>query len=404
MTSPAIRDRTVLVTGGGGFIGSHLVEALAPYNDVRVLDNFSTGSRDNLSFASPSATGSQWTGDTPASTDGGTDDTETDDGSAEGTGEDANADPDPDTGHDGSLTIVDGDISDPMALQRAARGVDLIFHQAALVSVTESVDAPRRSNETNLDASLLVLEQARQEDARVVLASSAAVYGHPDELPVSETATTEPTSPYGIQKLALDQYARRYHELYDLPTVALRYFNAYGPRQQGPYSGVISTFLEQARADEPITIEGDGEQTRDFVHVSDVVRANLHAATTDAVGEAYNVGTGERTSIRDLAELIRDAVGSSSPIVHREPRSGDIRHSRADVSKASRDLDFETRVGLESGIRSLVTAAGSEQGYSSSSPQQRESQERERRQHQQQEQEQQQQQPLAARPDRQSQD
>ncbi|ELY88279.1 NAD-dependent epimerase/dehydratase [Natrialba hulunbeirensis JCM 10989] len=391
MTSPAIRDRTVLVTGGGGFIGSHLVEALAPYNDVRVLDNFSTGSRDNLSFASPSATGSQWAEDTLASTDGGTDDTESDADGTDGEGDDSN----------GSLTIVDGDISDPMALQRAARGVDLIFHQAALVSVTESVDAPRRSNETNLDASLLVLDQARQEDARVVLASSAAVYGHPDELPVSETATTEPTSPYGIQKLALDQYARRYHDLYDLPTVALRYFNAYGPRQQGPYSGVISTFLEQARADEPITIEGDGEQTRDFVHVSDVVRANLHAATTDAVGEAYNVGTGERTSIRELAELIRDAVGSSSPIVHREPRSGDIRHSRADASKASRELGFETRVGLESGIRSLVTAAGGEQASSSSSTQQRENQGRERRQHQQQHQ---QERPLAARPDRQSQD
>ncbi|ELY95310.1 NAD-dependent epimerase/dehydratase [Natrialba chahannaoensis JCM 10990] len=398
MTSPAIRDRTVLVTGGGGFIGSHLVEALAPYNDVRVLDNFSTGSRDNLSVSSTSETGSLWANDTPASADGGIDDTENDDGRAEGTGEDA--DPDPDLDPDGSLTIVDGDISDPMALQRAARGVDLIFHQAALVSVTESVDAPRRSNETNLDASLLVLDQARQEDARVVLASSAAVYGHPDELPISETATTEPTSPYGIQKLALDQYARSYHELYDLPTVALRYFNAYGPRQQGPYSGVISTFLEQARADEPITIEGDGEQTRDFVHVSDIVRANLLAATTDAVGEAYNVGTGERTSIRDLAELVRDAVGSSSPIVHRDPRSGDIRHSRADVSKVRHELGFEARVGLESGIRSLVTGAAGEQGYSSPSTQQG----AEQGQGQEQQQQETQQQPLVARPERQSQD
>ncbi|AEH37649.1 NAD-dependent epimerase/dehydratase family protein [Halopiger xanaduensis] len=309
MDSSPIRDQTVLVTGGAGFIGSHLVDTLAPHNEVRVLDDFSTGSRSHL----------------------------------------------PD-----DVEVFEGDVRDPMLLQRAARGVDLIFHHAAVVSVTQSVDAPRQSNRTNLEAGLLVLEQARQEDARVVVASSAAIYGHPEELPVSERAATNPTSPYGVQKLALDQYARLYEELYDVPTVALRYFNVYGPRQQGPYSGVISTFLEQARAGEPITIEGDGEQTRDFVHVDDVVRANLRAATTANVGEAYNIGTGDRTSIRDLAETIRDATDSSSPIVHKDPRPGDIRHSRADVSKASRDLGFEATVGLESGIRSLVSADSAE--------------------------------------------
>ena len=309
MNSPPISDRTVLVTGGAGFIGSHLVEALAPHNEVRVLDDFSTGDRAYL----------------------------------------------PD-----DVTVFEGDVGDPMVLQRAARGVDVIFHHAAMVSVEQSVDVPRQSNRTNLEAGLLVLEQARQEDARVVVASSAAVYGHPDELPVPETASTNPTSPYGVQKLALDQYARLYADLYDLPTVALRYFNVYGPRQRGPYSGVISTFLEQARAGEPITIEGDGEQTRDFVHVDDVVRANLRAAATPNVGEAYNIGTGERTSIRNLAETIRDATDSSSAIVHRDPRPGDIRHSGADVSKATRDLGFEARVGLESGIRSLVTAEPTE--------------------------------------------
>lgn len=303
MDSQAIRDETVLVTGGAGFIGSHLVDALTPHNEVRVLDNFSSGDRSHL----------------------------------------------PD-----GVTVVEGDIRDPIALQQAARGVDIIFHHAAVVSVSRSVDAPRGSNETNLDASLLVLEQARQEDARVVVASSAAIYGHPSDLPVPETASTDPTSPYGVQKLALDQYTRLYEDLYDLPTVALRYFNAYGPRQQGPYSGVISTFLEQARAGEPITIEGDGEQTRDFVHVSDIVRANLQAATTDNVGGAYNIGTGSRTSVRELAELIRDATDSSSPIVHRESRPGDIRHSRADISRAKRTLEFEPQVSLECGIRSLV--------------------------------------------------
>ncbi|ELY86277.1 NAD-dependent epimerase/dehydratase family protein [Natrinema altunense] len=303
MDSNAIRDSTILVTGGAGFIGSHLVEALAPHNEVRVLDDFTTGDRAYL----------------------------------------------PD-----DVTVVDGDVRDPIALQKAARGVDVIFHHAALVSVTQSVDDPRRSNQTNLEASLLVLEQARQEDARVVVASSAAVYGHPETLPVPETASTTPTSPYGVQKLAADQYARLYEGLYGLETVALRYFNVYGPRQRGPYSGVISTFLEQARADEPITVEGDGRQSRDFVHVSDVVRANLRAATTDAVGEAYNIGTGQRTTILDLAETIRTATGSDSTIVHREPRSGDIRHSGADTSKATRQLGFDATVGIESGIRSLV--------------------------------------------------
>ena len=303
MDAHAVRNETVLVTGGAGFIGSHLVEALAPHNEVRVLDNFSSGDRSNL----------------PA-----------------------------------DVTVIEGDVGDPIALQEAARGVDLVFHHAAVVSVERSVEAPRRSNETNLEASLLLLEQARQEDARVVVASSAAVYGHPDQLPVPESAATDPTSPYGVQKLALDQYTRLYAELYDLETVALRYFNAYGPRQQGPYSGVISTFLEQARAGEPITIEGDGEQTRDFVHVSDVVRANLRAATTDAVGEAYNVGTGTRTSIASLAETIKAATDSSSPIVHRDSRPGDIRHSGADVSRAELALGFEPRVSLESGIRALV--------------------------------------------------
>ncbi|MFC6718247.1 NAD-dependent epimerase/dehydratase family protein [Natrialbaceae archaeon GCM10025810] len=303
MDAPGIRGRTVLVTGGAGFIGSHLVDALAPHNEVRVLDNFSTGSRDHV--------------------------------------------------HD-DADVIDGDVADPVALGRAVRDVDLVFHLAALVSVDLSVEQPRRSNETNLESSLLLLDLARQEDARVVVASSAAVYGHPSELPISETARTEPTSPYGIQKLALDQYARRYAELYDLSTVALRFFNVYGPRQRGPYSGVISTFLEQARAGDPITIEGDGEQTRDFVHVRDVVRANLLAATTDETGEAFNVGTGERTSIRHLAETVRNATDSSSPIVHRDPRPGDITHSRAETTKARRRLGFDAEIPFEAGIRSLA--------------------------------------------------
>ncbi|MHC3437940.1 NAD-dependent epimerase/dehydratase family protein [Natrialbaceae archaeon A-gly3] len=303
METPPIRDRTILVTGGAGFIGSHLVDALAVDNDVRVLDDLSSGSRRYIH-------------------------------------EDA--------------TLIDGDLRDPDALEDATRDVDLIFHEAAIVDVTETVDRPAETNEVNLEGGLSLFECARREDARVVAASSAAVYGHPVELPVTETTATEPASPYGVQKLALDEYARLYDRLYDLPTVTLRYFNVYGPRQQGPYSGVISTFLEQVRAGEPLTIEGDGEQTRDFVHVEDVVRANLLAATTDCVGQAFNVGTGKRTSILELAETVRKATGADVPIIHQPPRQGDVRHSGADVSKARRKLGFEARIGLETGIRRLV--------------------------------------------------
>lgn len=294
----------VLVTGGAGFIGSHLLEALVPDHDVLVIDDFSSGHRENI--------------------------------------------------HP-SVTVVEGDIRDRDRLDRAARDVDVIFHEAASVSVDHSIEEPERSHGINVDATLSLLEAARREDARCVLASSAAIYGQPERTPIAESDSKSPASPYGIEKLSIDHYARVYNDLYGLPTVVLRYFNVYGPRQTASdYSGVISVFLEQARNGRPITVHGDGSQTRDFVHVDDVVEANLLAMGTDHVGEAYNVGTGRTTSVEELATAVRDVIGSDSEIVHTEGRSGDIEHSQADIGKARSMLGYEPTTALEEGLETLV--------------------------------------------------
>ncbi|MFC7137874.1 NAD-dependent epimerase/dehydratase family protein [Halobaculum litoreum] len=296
--------RTVLVTGGAGFVGSHIARALVDDNEVRVLDDCSTGDPRNVP-------------------------------------EDA--------------TLFEGDLLDDDLLETAMAGVDVVFHQAGLVSVPKSVERPAESNRVNVAGTLAVLEAARAVDARVVLASSVAIYGDPQTLPIDESHPTQPTSPYATDKLAIDHYARVYHDLYGLETVALRYFNVYGPGQSaGDYAGVVSVFLEQARSGQPLTVDGDGSQTRDFVHVSDVVRANLAAATTEHVGEAFNIGTGESVTIRSLAELIADLAGSSAGIVHTDARAGGVDRSRADASKARRLLDFEPRVDLRTGLAELA--------------------------------------------------
>jgi UDP-glucose 4-epimerase len=306
MTTNGPFGQTVLVTGGAGFVGSHLVDALRPDNDVRVLDDLSTGEAARV----------------------------------------------PD-----DVSLVRGDVRNRELVAHAMRDVDVVFHQAANVSVTASVDDPASTDDVNVDGTLAVLEAARQEDARVVLASSCAIYGTPDSLPLSETDRLQPESPYGLQKATADRYARLYHDLYDLDTVALRYFNVYGPRQGdgSGYSGVIATFLQQAQNGDDLTVEGDGSQTRDFVHVSDVVQANLAAATTDHVGEAFNVCTGTETSVLELAESVQDAVDSSSDVVHVDARDGDIQRSYGDHTNAQNQLDFESTVKLSDGLWDLAT-------------------------------------------------
>lgn len=300
------REKEVLVTGGRGFIGSHLCRVLATHNEVVVLDD-----------GSSPAPASEY--------------------------------------HPDSITVVDGDVRDEALVDDLVAETDIVFHEAAEVSVQRSIEAPDRSHSVNVDGTLNVLEAARTHDARVVVASSCAIYGSPESVPLAESHPKQPNSPYGLEKLTVDHYTRLYNRLYDVPTIALRYFNVYGPGQSGgEYSGVVSIFQEQAKSGGPLTVEGDGTQTRDFVHVNDVVRANLRAATTDRVGTAYNVGTGTETSILELAETMQDLVGTDAEIVHRDARDGDIERSCADVSKAHKALGYEPTVSLREGLSSLI--------------------------------------------------
>jgi len=304
MKNPQLTDSTIVITGGAGFIGSHLANRLVDHNEVIVFDNLSTGDQTQL---------------------------------------------------DSDVRVVEGDIRDEKLTQQTISGADVVFHEAAEVSVQRSVENPAQSNDINITGSLNVLEAARKADARVVVASSAAIYGTPTEVPLTEAEPTTPASPYGIQKLTLDHYTRVYHEQYGMDTIALRYFNVYGPGQTaGDYSGVISIFADQAASGDPITVEGDGSQTRDFIHIDDIVRANIAAATTENIGKAYNIGTGHEITIKELAETIHEVSGSKSEITHVEPRANEIPRSCADISKANEELGFEPQTELSEGLKTLL--------------------------------------------------
>lgn len=301
-----------LVTGGAGFIGSHLADRLLrDGHAVRVLDDLSSGHRQNV----PS----------------------------------------------GAELIV-GDVRNPALVEDIARGCEVIFHEAAVVSVPASIEDPQRSHDVNIQGTLNVLLAAREQHVRrVVFACSAAVYGEEPTLPKREDMLPAPISPYGIEKLAGEQYVLAWPRLYGVEGVTLRYFNVFGPRQdpRSPYSGVISIFADRAMSSTEVTIYGDGEQTRDFVFVDDVVEANILAATTPgANARTYNIGRGEGTTLNALLGTIAKIVGTEIAAKHEPARAGDIRHSVADISRAHNDLGFAPAVSVEAGLRELLEHLG----------------------------------------------
>ncbi len=301
-----------LVTGGAGFIGSHLVERLlADGHQVRVFDNFSTGKRSNLVF--------------------------------------------PAAAQAGQLEIVEGDLRDVDAVHRAAEDIEVIFHEAALASVQRSIDEPAVVNAVNVGGTVHVLEAARAGGVRrVVFAGSSSVYGNAPDLPKHEEQRPLPISPYGVTKLAGEEYMRVFHHVCGLETVTLRYFNVFGPRQtaDSEYAAVIPIFLSRIfRGEQPI-IYGDGEQSRDFTFVSDVVAANLLAADApEAVGKAINIACGRRASVGALCRKLVEFAAVSLQPHHDDPRPGDVKHSQADISRARKLLGYEPNVDFESGLR-----------------------------------------------------
>ncbi|VVB66702.1 L-arabinose 1-dehydrogenase (NAD(P)(+)) [Candidatus Gugararchaeum adminiculabundum] len=297
-----------LVTGGAGFIGSHLVDRLAGQGfTVAVLDDFSTGKRENLEESA------------------------------------------------GKIKVIEGSILDEETVKKAVSGCELVFHNAAFVSATESVADPERCNEVNARGTLNVLSAAKEGGVkRFVFSSSSAVYGELEGI-ASESAQADPISPYGVSKLVAENYCQVFKKQYGISTIALRYFNVYGPRQNpdSEYAAVIPKFAAAAKKGKPLTIFGDGTQTRDFIYVGDVADANLLAAKSGYCG-TLNVASGKAISINELAEKIIAAAGSKSGVTHAKERKGDIKKSAADAKLAKKALGFSAKTGLDEGLQKVL--------------------------------------------------
>ncbi len=303
----------ILVTGGAGFIGSNLTEALLRRGHwVRVLDNFSTGKRENLKFEVFYPT----------------------------------------------FEMMEGDIRDFKTCQRAMVGIDYVFHEAALASVQASVEDPVGSNRVNVEGTLNILLSAREAAVRrVVYASSCAVYGNNPVLPKKEEMIPEPVSPYALQKYVGEQYCRLFSELYGLQTISLRYFNVFGPKQNpdSVYSAVIPKFIKALVTGRRPVVFGDGKQSRDFIFVDEVVQANLLALSVErGQGEVFNIGSGKETSLNELLALLGKLLRSEIRPRYEAARPGDIRHSRADIRRAREFLKYDPGEGIEAGLEKTI--------------------------------------------------
>lgn len=315
--------KRVLITGGAGFIGSHLVDALIARGvSVTVLDDLSTGKRENIAH------------------------------------------------HDARVNFVEGSVSDLDTVMHAAEGADIIFHLAAVASVPKSIEYPIETHQTNTQGTLAVFETARKLGPlsgpqsplsglgikKVIYASSSAVYGDLPDMPKTEMSQCCPKTPYGLHKMIGEAYAKLYHDLHGISSVGLRFFNVFGPRQDAssPYSGVISIFKERLENGKPITIYGDGETSRDFVYVADVVASILSAAETNNGLEVFNIGTGKETSLKTVVAALEKALGVTADVSYAEERVGDIKRSVASIEKARKELGWEPKVTFEEGIVQLA--------------------------------------------------
>jgi nucleoside-diphosphate-sugar epimerase len=304
-----IKEKKILVTGGAGFIGSNLVEALANKNKVVVLDNFITGRKENLN------------------------------------------------GID-NIEVVRGSITNLSLLQRLFTHIDCVFHQAALPSVPRSVKKPLKTHQMNANGTLNVLIAAKKCGVKkVIYASSSSVYGDTPTLPKSENMIPNPQSPYAVSKLVGEYYCKVFYEVYGLPTASLRYFNVYGPKQnpKSRYAAAIPKFIERVKNNQPPIVYGDGEQTRDFTYVRDVVNANILAMESEeANGQVINIARGERITINKLSKLIIKLFGKNLKPIYRKSREGDIQHSLADVSKAKHLIGWKTKYSLKEGLKEMT--------------------------------------------------
>jgi len=301
-----------LVTGGAGFIGSHIAAALmADGARVRVLDDLSTGHRENIEEIG------------------------------------------------GDLDFVQGSVADEQLLNKVLDGVEVVFHEAAIPSVPRSVEAPRQTHIASVDGTFSLLVAARdQKVRRVVYAASSSAYGDQPTLPKDEQMLPDPLSPYAVAKLVGEYYCQVFTRVYGLETVSLRYFNVFGPRQDpgSQYSGVVSRFISTLLSNERPVIYGDGEQSRDFTYIDNVVSANLKAASAkDAAGKVINVANGERITLNELLAELKDLTGKQDVTAeYREPRVGDVRHSLADITLARQFLEYESKVGLREGLQRTI--------------------------------------------------